>query len=92
MPEATEKHAAEYLERFMAGLQAGRALGGDGRCSCSFNDPTSCGVPPPDFEKSAHLNIHSELLMENALYPLDLAEEELPSLLTQRSNYQYYFE
>lgn len=52
--EAFRNTNGDMGQRFMAGLQAGRALGGDGRCSCSFNDPTSCGVPPPDFEKSAH--------------------------------------
>jgi uncharacterized Ntn-hydrolase superfamily protein len=41
-------------QRLMAAMEAARALGGDGRCSCSERAPTSCGVPPPDFEKSAH--------------------------------------
>ena len=35
--------------------EAARALGGDGRCSCDPNRPTSCGVPPPNFTKSAHV-------------------------------------
>jgi len=41
-------------QRLMAGMQAARALGGDGRCSCSNAAPTSCGAPPPGFTKSAH--------------------------------------
>ena len=36
---------------------AARALGGDGRCSCSVSQPTSCGVPPPGFQKSAHVAV-----------------------------------
>jgi hypothetical protein len=30
-------------------------MGGDGRCSCAPGDPTGCGSPPPEFEKSAHI-------------------------------------
>ncbi len=41
-------------ERLMAAMEAARALGGDGRCSCSISAPTSCGAPPPVFSKSAH--------------------------------------
>jgi hypothetical protein len=40
-------------QRVLAGMIAARELGGDGRCSCGLQ-PTVCGVPPPDFEKSAH--------------------------------------
>jgi hypothetical protein len=39
----------------MAAMEAARALGGDGRCSCSVSAPTSCGAPPPSFTKSAHI-------------------------------------
>ena len=42
-------------QKVMAGMQAARALGGDGRCSCSPGAPTSCGAPPPMFTKSAHV-------------------------------------
>lgn len=42
-------------ERLMAGMEAARALGGDGRCSCNVSNPTSCGSPPPTFTKSAHI-------------------------------------
>ncbi len=39
--------------KLMAAMQAARAQGGDGRCSCSPGDPDGCGAPPPDFTKSA---------------------------------------
>src|SRR6185436_13828949 len=42
-------------QRLMAAMQAARALGGDGRCSCDFSRPDSCGTPPPNFQKSAHV-------------------------------------
>ncbi|MBM3985967.1 MAG: DUF1028 domain-containing protein, partial [Planctomycetes bacterium] len=42
-------------DRLMAGMEAARAMGGDGRCSCSEAAPQSCGSPPPSFEKSAHI-------------------------------------
>lgn len=44
-------------QRMLAAMQAARALGGDGRCSCNANAPTSCGVPPPNFRKSAHVGV-----------------------------------
>jgi len=42
-------------EKLMAGMEAARDMGGDGRCSCSPRDPEGCGSPPPDFRKSAHI-------------------------------------
>lgn len=50
--EATEGDLAEKL---MAGMEAARAQGGDGRCSCSNGNPTGCGDPPPSFNKSSHI-------------------------------------
>jgi uncharacterized Ntn-hydrolase superfamily protein len=44
-------------QKMMAAMEGARALGGDGRCSCSNDDPTGCGVPPPNFEKSAHVGV-----------------------------------
>jgi uncharacterized Ntn-hydrolase superfamily protein len=44
-------------QRLMAAMHAARELGGDGRCSCDQNDPTGCGVPPPEFTKSAHVGV-----------------------------------
>lgn len=45
----------DYAEKLMAGMEAARSMGGDGRCSCSPADPTGCGSPPPKFDKSAHV-------------------------------------
>ena len=43
-------------QRVMAGMEAARALGGDGRCSCAPAAPMSCGAPPAGgFTKSAHI-------------------------------------
>jgi hypothetical protein len=42
-------------DRLMAGMEAARAMGGDGRCSCSEDAPQSCGSPPPAFVKSGHI-------------------------------------
>ena len=42
-------------EKLMAAMEAAREMGGDGRCSCDPGDPTGCGSPPPEFEKSAHV-------------------------------------
>lgn len=44
----------DIAQRVMAAMEAARAFGGDGRCSC-FGRPDGCGSPPPDFEKSAHI-------------------------------------
>ena len=45
----------DLSEKLMAGMEAARAMGGDGRCSCLTGSATSCGVPPPSFTKSAHI-------------------------------------
>ncbi|UCD73824.1 MAG: DUF1028 domain-containing protein [Phycisphaerales bacterium] len=42
-------------EKLMAGMYAAYAVGGDGRCSCYPNNPTGCGCPVPDFDKSGHI-------------------------------------
>ena len=47
--------AGDMGQRVMAAMEAARALGGDGRCSCSPVAPTSCGAPPASFTKSAHI-------------------------------------
>lgn len=41
--------------KLMAAMEAARAAGGDGRCSCPGSNPTGCGSPPPSFEKSSHI-------------------------------------
>lgn len=40
--------------KVMAAMQAARAMGGDGRCSCPATI-TGCGAPPASFTKSAHI-------------------------------------
>lgn len=45
----------DLSQKVMAAMEAARAWGGDGRCSCSLSQPTSCGVPPPEPFKSAHV-------------------------------------
>jgi len=42
-------------EKLMAAMEAARAMGGDGRCSCTTGPPNGCGSPPPSFEKAAHV-------------------------------------
>jgi len=44
----------DLSQKVMAAMEAARAMGGDGRCSCSGSDPDGCGSPPPSFTKSAH--------------------------------------
>jgi len=45
----------DLSQKLMAAMEAARAMGGDGRCSCSPSAPTSCGAPPVNgFTKSAH--------------------------------------
>ena len=40
--------------KLMASMQAARSFGGDGRCSCTPQNP-QCGCPPASFTKSAHV-------------------------------------
>ncbi len=42
-------------EKLIASMEAARSMGGDGRCSCDPASPSSCGSPPAEFEKSAHI-------------------------------------
>ena len=42
-------------DKLMAAMEAARAMGGDGRCSCSSGSPTACGAPPASFNKSSHI-------------------------------------
>jgi len=44
----------DLATKLMAAMEAARAAGGDGRCSCNLGMPEDCGAPPPSFEKSAH--------------------------------------
>ena len=45
----------DVAEKLMAGMEAARENGGDGRCSCSPNNPTGCGCPPDNDRKSGHI-------------------------------------
>jgi len=45
----------DLAQRVMAAMEAAQAMGGDGRCSCDPQAPTSCGSPPSSFTKSAHV-------------------------------------
>lgn len=45
----------DFAEKLMAGMEAARDTGGDGRCSCSPNNPTGCGCPPDNDRKSGHI-------------------------------------
>ena len=54
--EATLRTSTGDLgQRVLAAMVRARELGGDGRCSCGLEALGDCGVPPPDFEKSAHV-------------------------------------
>jgi len=44
----------DMAARLMASMEAARAAGGDGRCSCG-GSPTACGPTPPNFLKSSHI-------------------------------------
>lgn len=44
----------DLSQKVMAGMQAARMYGGDGRCSCDPSHPPSCGSPPPNFTHSAY--------------------------------------
>lgn len=44
----------DLATKVMAAMQAARFAGGDGRCSCSNNNPTGCGEPPASFVHSSH--------------------------------------
>lgn len=45
----------DVADKLVAAMEAARAMGGDGRCSCNSGAPTSCGSPPASFVKSAHI-------------------------------------
>ena len=44
----------DLSQKLMAAMEAARAMGGDGRCSCNGTEPDRCGAPPDEFTKSAH--------------------------------------
>ncbi|HTE06634.1 MAG TPA: DUF1028 domain-containing protein [Planctomycetota bacterium] len=54
--QAVTRTQGSLGDRLMAGMEAARSMGGDGRCSCSPSAPTSCGSPPAaGFTKAAHI-------------------------------------
>jgi hypothetical protein len=52
---AIENTPGDLPVKLMASMEAARAFGGDGRCSCAGPTAESCGSPPPTFTKSAHI-------------------------------------
>lgn len=52
--DAIRTTPGDVAAKVMAGMEAARLMGGDGRCSCRTG-PTSCGSPPPSFTKSSHI-------------------------------------
>ncbi|MEM8712308.1 MAG: DUF1028 domain-containing protein [Planctomycetota bacterium] len=40
--------------KMLAAMDSMRAMGGDGRCSCTQGNPTGCGAPPASFTFSAY--------------------------------------
>jgi hypothetical protein len=53
--QAVRTGGGDLPGKLMLAMLAAREMGGDGRCSCSPGNPTGCGAPPPQFEKSAHV-------------------------------------
>ncbi len=53
--EAAINGPGDLPARLMQSMEAARSMGGDGRCSCSQDNPPGCGSPPPAFTKSAHV-------------------------------------
>jgi len=51
--QAVTTTAGSLADKLMAAMEAARAMGGDGRCSCSPSNPTGCGSPPGSFVRSA---------------------------------------
>lgn len=70
--------AGDLPERLMAAMEAARAMGGDGRCSCSPADPTGCGAPPASFTKAADVGYMIVARVgdvdDNACLPLGCAD------------------
>lgn len=52
--QALRNTVGDLPAKVMAAMEAARAMGGDGRCSCPATI-TGCGSPPASFTKSAHI-------------------------------------
>jgi len=53
--QALRSTPGDIPTKMMAAMQAARKAGGDGRCSCSPEEPTKCGCPPYPLKKSGHI-------------------------------------
>lgn len=72
--EALLTTPGDISQKLMAAMEAARADGGDGRCSCNYNNPPGCGCPPPSFSYSAYTGFMIVARMgdsENACNALD---------------------
>ena len=47
--------AGDLGQKLMAGMEAARSMGGDGRCSCNASMPQQCGSPPSSFTRSGYI-------------------------------------
>ena len=52
---ALRQTGGDLADKLLAAMIAAKNFGGDGRCSCSPQQPTNCGAPPPGTWKSAHI-------------------------------------
>ncbi|MBL8897458.1 MAG: DUF1028 domain-containing protein [Planctomycetes bacterium] len=53
--QALRATPGDLAAKLMAAMQAARAMGGDGRCSCPSSTPFGCGAPPPSFTHSSYV-------------------------------------
>ncbi len=53
--QAVRNTKGDIAEKLMAGMEAARAMGGDGRCSCDSFETESCGCPAQKFAKAGHI-------------------------------------
>ena len=53
--QAALTQGRDLADKLMLAMEAARAAGGDGRCSCNSEQPDICGCPPATFTKSAHI-------------------------------------
>jgi hypothetical protein len=92
-------NAGDLPSRLIAGMQAARLAGGDGRCSCTGDAPTSCGDPPPPFTYSSFIAFYTIARSgdEDAcmpiygtnqardVLPVQLVGSDLPDIITPQS-------
>lgn len=93
-------NAGDLPSRLIAGMQAARLAGGDGRCSCTGDAPTSCGDPPPPFTYSSFIAFYTIARSgdEDAcmpiygtnqardVLPVQLVGSDLPDIITPQSS------